>query len=139
MAPDPRSPTTRTPVHGTGWTRIAEALAETITPSEVEEIWLFAPVRSEGREWGTAVVSCRADDDRRRIFTASYVLVTRGRDRGQGRVVVEEVGQSPETVLHEVIAGVQERAGESEPPVQIAPEVWYPPGEAAAPDAEGEV
>lgn len=116
-----------------GWARVAQSLAESVSPADVDEIWLFAPVRGEGREWGTAVISCRAEEDRRRIFTASYVLVVRGRERGQGKVVVEEVGQSPETVLHEVIAGVQERAGESEPPVRVAPEQWFPSEEETTP------
>jgi hypothetical protein len=133
---DPPSRSTRSPVYGMGWQRVAQSLAESVSPADVEEIWLFAPVRGEGREWGTAVIACRADDDRRRIFTATYVMVVRGRDRGQGRVSVEEVGQSPETVLHEVIGGVQDRAGESEPPIQVAPEEWYPPGEAGSSDSE---
>jgi hypothetical protein len=133
---NPPSRSTRSPVHGTGWQRVAQSLAESVSPADVEEIWLFSPVRGEGREWGTAVIACRADDDRRRIFTAKYVMVVRGRDRGQGRVPVEEVGQSPETVLHEVIAGVQDRAGESEPPIQVAPEEWYPRGEAGSSDSE---
>lgn len=137
MGANPPSRATRSPVHGLGWRRVAQALAESVSPSDVEEIWLFAPVRGDGREWGTAVISCRAEDDRRRIFTASYVLVVRGRDRGQGKVSVEEVGQSPETVLHEVIAGVQERAGETEPPIQVAPEEWYPSGEAGPVPQEG--
>ena len=38
-----------------------------------------APMRREGREWGTAVLS-RVDGDRRRIYTARYVLA----DQGQG-------------------------------------------------------
>lgn len=105
---------------------MARELAEVVPPSEIDRIWLFPPVRMEEREWGTAVVSRRGERDRRRIYTASYILVARGRDRGQGRVVVEEVGDGPEAVVHEIIAGVQARAGETEPPFAIAPEEWYP-------------
>jgi hypothetical protein len=110
---------------GLGWTRVAEAVRGRVPAGSIERIWLFAPVRREEREWGTAVVACRTESLRRRVLTASYILMVRGRERGQGRVTVEEVGESPVEVLHEVLAGVQERAGEPDPPVEIAPELWY--------------
>jgi hypothetical protein len=53
------------------------------------------------------------------------MLIVRGRERGQGKVAVEEVGEGPKAVVSEVIRGVQERAGETEPPVEISPELWY--------------
>ncbi len=107
-------------------TRVAQAVSERIPPHTIERIWLFAPVRREWREWGTAVIACRLDSERLRVHTGSYLMVIRGRERGQGKVTVDEVGESPVDVLHEVIAGVQERAGEAEPPVEIDPELWYP-------------
>lgn len=112
---------------GLGWTRVAQAVGDEVAPDSIDGIWLFAPVRREWREWGTAVITCRLDSERRRIYTARYWLTIRGRERGQGRVLVEQVGESPAVVLHEVIAGVQDRAGETEPPVEISPELWYPP------------
>lgn len=115
----------RAPGLGLGWGLVARRVAELVPPEEIDGIWLFAPVRREEREWGTAVVSRRSEAGRRRIYTASYLLVVRGRERGQSRVVVEEVGESPAGVVHDVIAGVQQRAGESEPPVEVAPELWY--------------
>lgn len=108
-----------------GWLRTAQSLAEVVRPEEVDGIWLFPPVRREEREWGTAVVSRLSGEGRRRIYTASYMLVVSGRERGQGKVVVEEVGESPIAVVHEVLRGVQERAGEAEPPVEIPPKLWY--------------
>lgn len=118
---------------GLGWARVAEAVAARVPADAIERIWLFAPVRHEEREWGTAVVACRTETARRRVFTASYILVVRGRERGQGKVTVEEVGESPVEVLHEALAGVQERAGEPDPPVEIAPELWYgEPGDQSA-------
>ncbi len=108
-----------------GWLRTAQSLAEVVGPEEIDGIWLFPPVRREEREWGTAVVSRLSGEGRRRIYTASYMLVVRGRERGQGKVVVEEVGESPIAVVHEVLRGVQERAGEAEPPVEIPPKLWY--------------
>lgn len=126
----------RSPASGLGWERVARELAGVVPPGELDRIWLFPPVRTEDREWGTAVVSRRGEADRRRLYTASYLLVVRGRDRGQGRVVVEEVGDGPEWIVHEIIAGVQARAGESEPPFAIAPEEWYPT-EDDEPSSEG--
>ena len=57
-------------------------------------IWLVAPVRRGEREWGGAVVARRAAGGRVRVYTAGYALVIRGRERGQGRVRVLEVGES---------------------------------------------
>ncbi len=116
---------TGSPGLGLGWTRVAQAVAEAVPREDVDAIWLFAPVRRDEREWGTAVISARAGEGRRRIYTGSYMLIIRGRERGQARVVIEEVGESPTAVVHEVIAGVQERAGEPDPPVEVAPELWY--------------
>ncbi len=110
---------------GPGWTRVAEALAKRLEPTSIEGIWLFPPVRREEREWGVALVACRSDAERRRIFTASYMIVLRGRKRGHDRIAVEEVGESPPTVLEHVIRGVLHRSGETEPPVEISPDLWY--------------
>ncbi|UCG85117.1 MAG: hypothetical protein JSW71_14395 [Gemmatimonadota bacterium] len=117
--------TEREPGLGPGWRRASQSLAEVVPPEEVDGIWLFPPVRREEREWGMAVVSRLSEEGRRRIYTASYMLVVRGRERGLGRVAVEEVGESPIAVVHEVIKGVRERAGEAEPPVEISPARWY--------------
>ena len=110
---------------GIGWMRAADSLADVVPPIEIEGIWLFPPVRHEEREWGVAVASRRAENDRRRIYTVSYMLIVRGRERGQGKVAVEDVGESPLSVVHDVIRGVQERAGEAEPPIEISPGLWY--------------
>ncbi len=86
---------------------------------------MFPPVRQEDREWGTAVVGRRAEGDRLRVYTARYMLIVRGRERGQGRVLLEEIGESPAPIVDDVVRGVQERAGESDPPVEIATAVWF--------------
>lgn len=138
MSPDTYARILRDNGTGLGWTKVAQAVAEAVPTGRIDRIWLFTPVRREEREWGTAVLSCRTDEARRRIFTASYLLVVRGRERGRGRVTIEEVGESPPEVVHEVIAGVQERAGESVPPAEIAPTQWFAEqeaGDAPAPDA----
>ena len=119
-----------TPGLGPGWSRVAETLVSRVDPEDIEGIWLFHPVRREEREWGVAVIACRTDDERQRIFTASYMIFVRGREKGHGKVAVEEVGESPVTVLEDVIRGVGERTGEAEPPVEITPDLWY--GDTAA-------
>ena len=118
---------------GFGWRRVATAVAERIPVGEIERIWLFPPVRQEAREWGTAVVARRVGPGRLRVFTGSYGLVVRGRERGQGQVTVEDVGETPDAVLPDVIRGVQERAGEAEYPDEIAPSAWYPGGDEPSP------
>ncbi len=117
--------TVAAPGVGPGWTRVAQSIAGMLPAEAIDRVWLFAPIRREEREWGTAVLACRTDDDRHRVFTASYVLVVRGRERGQGRVTVEEVGESPPTVVHDVIVGVQERTGEAHPPVEVPAARWF--------------
>jgi hypothetical protein len=127
---DPRVGVALEPGLGQGWARVAGALAEKIVPADIEGIWLFPPVRREEREWGVAVISCGKDDNRSRIFTASYMMIVRGREKGHGKVAVEEVGESPVTVLEDVLRGVRERAGEVDPPTEITPDLWF--GEASS-------
>ena len=111
---------------GYGWRRVATAVAASVPVAEIERIWLFPPVRQEAREWGTAVVARRVGPGRLRVYTGSYGLVVRGRERGQGQVTVEDVGETPDAVLADVIRGVQERAGEVQYPDEIAPAAWFP-------------
>jgi hypothetical protein len=108
-----------------GWRRVADEVARTMPVAEIERTWLFPPVRGEDREWGTAVIARRGWGGRLRVYTGSYHLVVRGRERGQGHVGVEDVGETPDDVLADVIRGVQERAGEADPPLEIAPASWF--------------
>lgn len=112
-------------VVGPGWRRVADAVAAQVPPESIEAIYLFQPLRRGGREWGTAVVTSVAPDTRRRVFQARYWLQLRGKERGRARVEVREVGLGPERAVQEVLAGVQLRAGEAEPPVQVDPRWWY--------------
>lgn len=111
---------------GPGWRRVAQGVAERMPVREIERIWLFPPVRREAREWGTAVVARRVSPGRVRVYTGSYGLVVRGRERGQGQVSVEDVAETPDEVLPDVIRGVQERAGEVDFPEEIAATTWFP-------------
>lgn len=110
---------------GLGWEQVASALAAQVPVAEIDRIWLFAPVRQEGREWGTAVVLRRLEGERRRVYTATYMIATRGRDRGPAKILIDEVGDSPTVVVEDVIAGVRERSGDAEPPMIIAPGEWF--------------
>jgi hypothetical protein len=103
-----------------------------VPPSEIETIYLFRPWKREGREWGTAVVACRATEGevkggggRLRVYTARYMLIVRGKERGQFRIEVEETALSPADVIARVMQAAAERTGDPEPPVAVGPAVWY--------------
>ena len=98
------------PGRGPGWAKLAEAVALRVPPSEIETIYLFRPWKREGREWGTAVVACRAAEGagegaggRLRVYTARYMLIVRGKERGQSRIEVEETALSPAAVIARVM------------------------------------
>ena len=124
---DPRLPFPVAPGEGPGWAKLAAAVATAVPPAEIETIYLFRPIKREGREWGTAVVTRRAEapDGRLRVYTAKYMLIVRGKERGQVKLDVKEVGLSPAEVLAQVMQAAADRVGESEPPVEIGPKVWY--------------
>jgi hypothetical protein len=117
---------TLTPGRGPGWAKLAEALARRVSPAEIETIYLFRPWKREGREWGTAVVACKGGaGDRLRVYTARYMLIVRGKERGQSRIEITETGVSPADVIARVMQAAAERSGDSEPPVAVGPAVWY--------------
>ena len=109
---------------GSAWERLAQAVAQVLPPAEVDAVWTFAPLRRDTREWGTAVLS-RVDGDRRRIYTARYVLTTRGKERGKFESTVHEVGSGPVEVLARVLHDAQGRMDDDQPPVPVAPESWF--------------
>jgi hypothetical protein len=122
---DARAPFPVAPGQGPGWARVAEAVAARMPPAEIDTIYLFRPIKREGREWGTAVVTRKGGDERLRVYTAKYMLVVRGKDRGQVKVEVHEVGLSPAEVLAQVMQGTADRTGDSEPPAEVGRGVWY--------------
>ncbi len=123
--PDPRVPFPLAPGQGPGWAKVAAAVEAAMPPAEIETIYLFRPMKREGREWGTAVVTRKSGDGRLRVYTAKYMLVARGKDRGQAKVEVTEVGLSPAEVLAQVMQATADRIGESEPPVAVGRGAWY--------------
>lgn len=115
------------PGRGPGWAKLAEAVALRVPPAAIETIYLFRPWKREGREWGTAVVACRVPDggSRLRVYTARYMLIVRGKERGQARIEVEETALSPAEVIARVMQAAADRTGDSDPPVAVGPAVWY--------------
>ncbi len=115
------------PGQGPGWAKLAAAVAQRVPPAEIETIYVFRPIKREGREWGTAVVTQRHPDGGSRllVYTARYMLVVRGKERGQTRLEVQDVALSPAEVVAEVMQSTAERTGEAEPPLAVGPAVWY--------------
>jgi hypothetical protein len=107
-----------------GWERLAQAVAQVVPPTEVDGIWIFPPVRRESREWGTAVLS-RVDGERRRIYTARYVLAVKGKDRGKFESTIQEVGTGPMEALVRVLHEAQERSDDEHPPLSVPPDAWF--------------
>src|SRR5690349_24039984 len=107
------------PGQGAGWVKLAAAVEAQVPPAEVETIYVFRPIKREGKEWGTAVVTRKAADGRLRVYTAKYMLVVRGKERGQAKVEVVEVALSPAEVLAQVMQAMVDRGGDTEPPVEL--------------------
>jgi hypothetical protein len=113
-------------VPGLGWERLAQAVAQEVPSAEVDGVWLFTPLRRDSREWGTAVFS-RVDGDRRRIYTARYVLAIKGRERGKFEAAVQEVGSGPADALASLLQEAHARIDDEHPPVPVPPETWFGP------------
>ena len=113
------------PGSGPAWTALAREVAGVIPPAEILRLWVFPPLRRDDLEFGTAVVARQAPGERIRVYTARVVRVVRGRERGQARVVMDDVAECPLAVVYDVLKGVQERMAESEPPVEIPPTLWF--------------
>ncbi len=109
---------------GPGWSRLAQAVAEVVPPAEVDGVWVFSPLRRDGREWGTAVLS-RVDGDRRRIYTARYVLAVKGKERGRFESTVQEVGSGPVEALAQLLQDAGKRIDDEHPPLAVSPDSWF--------------
>ena len=114
-----------------GWSRLAEAVFAGIPVEEVDGLWQFLPLRAGKRELGTAILA-RHDGDRRRIYTARYVLTIRGKERGAFESHIEEVGSGPAETLDQMLLDVRRRLDEDDAPVPVEVAVWV----AAAADGQ---
>src|SRR5256885_12663595 len=83
------------PGQGAGWAKLAAAVEAQVPPAEVETIYVFRPIKREGKEWGTAVVTRKAPDGRLRVYPAKYMLLVRRKERGQSKDEVTEDALSP--------------------------------------------
>ena len=104
---------------GFGWSRLAAEVGTLLPNDEIDAVWAFPNLRRDGREWGTAVLS-RAEGDRRRIYTARYMLVLKGKERGQFEAAVEEVGSGPVSALAELLREAHKRTDDEHPPVPVS-------------------
>ncbi len=109
---------------GLGWERLAQAVADILPPTEVDGVWAFSPVRRETKEWGTAVLS-RVEGNRRRIYTARYVLAIKGKERGKFEASVQEVGSGPLDAFNRLVQEAQRRIDDEHPPISVPPESWF--------------
>ncbi|MGH7534808.1 MAG: hypothetical protein ACREMG_04415, partial [Gemmatimonadales bacterium] len=99
---------------------MARAVAEVLPPGEVDGVWVFSPLRHDGQEWGTAMLS-RVDGDRRRIYTARYKLAVKGKERGKFESSVEEVGSGTVQALGQLLQDVRKRVDDERPPTPVDP------------------
>lgn len=93
--------------------RLLQAIAAEMPPDEVEQVWVFPPVRREGREHGVAVVSRLAGGDRLRVYRARYTVGPSGGERGGAGVEIELAAEGPRDLVPSVIEGVRRRADEA--------------------------
>lgn len=131
---------TSAPGEGAMWDRLAEWLRGELPSEQIDGVWVFRVLRRDHREYGTAVLS-RADGDRRRIYTASYVATIKGKERGGFDVSMTEVGSGPLEALHELLALVPKRADDEDPPAPVELARWFPalpPMEETAPEVDPE-
>lgn len=133
----PHTLTPAGPGTGEGWSRLVAAIREQLAPAEIDRIWVFRPIRHQGRDFGTAILS-RVDGDRRLIYTASFILAVKGKTRGQFTTSIEEVGSGPLEALDELLALVPKRTDDEEPPVAIPLERWFPPDNETVAEREGD-
>lgn len=116
---------TEEPGTGPGWDQLAAAVATELPPHELDGVWVFPVLRQQQREWGTAVLA-RLDGDRRRIYTARYSLMIKGKERGRFEATIEEVGSGPVEALAQLLQEAHRRGDDDLPPTPISVESWFP-------------
>ncbi|HEU4829243.1 MAG TPA: hypothetical protein VFT04_08600 [Gemmatimonadales bacterium] len=123
------------PGQGDGWERLAQRVSETVPVESIDGLWVFPVLRQDQREWGTAVLTRieGAEGERRRIYTARYMLQIKGKERGKFEASVEEVGSGPLEQLPTLLHEVHQRTDDEVPPVEVDVASWFSaPADAAA-------
>ena len=64
--------------------------------------------------------------DRRRIYTARYMLAVKGKERGKFEATVQEVGSGPVEALTQLLQDAHKRIDDEHPPHPVQPEQWFP-------------
>ncbi len=113
------------PGEGPNWERLAAWVCTQVPPAEIDAVWVFRVLRRDQREFGTAVVS-RVEGDRRRIYTARYAAIVKGKQRGGFETWLDEVGSGPLEALHALLELVPVRADDEDPPTPVDARVWFP-------------
>lgn len=114
-------------VPGFGWERLARLVAEQLPVGELDAVWCFPVMRQGPCEFGTAVLA-RAEGDaaeRRRIYTARYMLQVKGKERGQFEAEVREVGSGPVERLPALLEEAHRRTDDEDPPVPVDVAEWF--------------
>jgi hypothetical protein len=119
---------------GPGWERLALKVADALPSADIDGVWVFPVLRQDQCEWGTAVLTRVEGErgERRRIYTARYMLQVKGKERGKFEATVEEVGSGPVERLPELLLDVHRRTDDEVPPVEVAPAAWFPPADDGA-------
>jgi hypothetical protein len=120
---------------GSGWGRLAEQVAGLLPVHEIDGVWQFRTIKRDGREFGTALLSRIEGEgrERRRIYTARFMLILKGKERGKFEADLEEVGSGPVETLGDLLAGVRKRL-EDEDPRPIPVDEWFPVADVTARD-----
>jgi hypothetical protein len=109
---------------GGGWNRLAKITAEEIPVVELDRVWCFPALRQGPAELGTAVLARVDEGDRRRIYTARYMLMVKGKERGRFEADVTEVGSGPLEQLPALLDEAHRRSDDEEPPVEVDVAEW---------------
>ena len=117
------------PGAGPGWEKLALRVVELLPAGDIDGVWVFPVLRQDQREWGTAVLTRVEGEqgERRRIYTARFMLQVKGKERGKFEATVEEVGSGPLEQLPALLLDVHRRTDDEVPPVEIEPAAWFAP------------
>jgi hypothetical protein len=93
--------------------RFLLSVLDRVPLEQIEELYLFSPLRQGVLETGLAVVAERAESSERHIVhTARYRAVIKGPERGKWEVDVVAEADAPLVTVETVVRGVQRRSSD---------------------------